>query len=207
MRRYQALPVGAVAAGLAALLVGCSGSESPKSAAPSETTSSVVDTTSSAAVTTPSVAVTTPTAAVTTDAGVTGEGACKYVTTAQASALAASPVKAGSERSVASGPVTFSYCNYIFDPGNAPGVIVAVASLGGDGASLFAQFRASEQSESDYQVVSGVGDEAFFSGQNLNVRSGDTGLILFVGRSNGYPRGPDGLPDEKKLAALVLSQV
>jgi len=40
--------------------------------------------------------------------------------------------------------VTFEYCDYIFDPGNAPGVTVAVADLGSSGVSFFDQFRQSK---------------------------------------------------------------
>jgi hypothetical protein len=101
--------------------------------------------------------------------------------------------------------VTFQYCKYIFDPGNAPGVLVAIADLGGNAKSLFAQFRASKGN--DVVPVSGVGDEAFYASENLNVRKGNTGLILFVGRNSGYPRGEKGIPDEKKLAALILPQL
>ena len=136
-----------------------------------------------------------------------GSGACKYVNVAQASALAGSKVRVGVSRTVASGPVTFQYCDYPFDPGNAPGVSVAVAELKGNGSALFAALRSSKQSEDNYQVVPGVGDEAFFANENLSVRKGETGLILFVGRANGYPRGPAGLADEKKLAALILAQI
>ncbi len=152
-------------------------------------------------VTTPSVVSTSP------SSGTVGTGACKYVTVAQASALATSPVKPGVNRSVPNGPVTFDYCDYIFDPGNSPGVLVAVADLQGNGPALFAAYRQSESTESDFQAVSGVGDEAFFAGTNLNVRKGDTGLILFVGRATGFPRGVDALPDEKQLAAIILPQL
>ena len=48
---------------------------------------------------------------------------------------------------------------------------------------------------------------AFFSGQNLNVRKGDKGVILYVGRATGSPRGVGALADEKKLAELVLPQL
>jgi hypothetical protein len=187
----------AAVAGLAGLLASCSSSSSSngKTSAPKTTASSAVTSSSST------------TAVTTTPAASTGKGACKYVTTAQASALAGSPVKAGVSRSLTTGPVPFEYCDYIFDPGNAPGVSVAVAKLNGNGPSLFAQYRASEQDESDYQIVQGVGDEAFFAGESLNVRKGDTGLILFVGRTNSLPRGPEGIPDEKSLAAIVLPQL
>ncbi|MDP1820294.1 MAG: hypothetical protein Q8K58_10455 [Acidimicrobiales bacterium] len=136
-----------------------------------------------------------------------GEGACQYVTTEQAGELAGSPVKPGVSRSLPSGPVTFEYCDFMFDPGNSPGVTVAVVDLEGQGEALFEQLRQSETSQSDFQAVEGVGDEAFFAGTNLNVRHGDTGLILFVGRANGSPRGPDAIPDEKRLAQLIIDQL
>src|SRR5215210_1751548 len=87
-----------------------------------------------------------------------GPGACKYVTTPEASALAASAVKPGVTRSLNSGPVTFEYCDYIFDPGNAPGVTVAVADLGSSGPSLFDQFRQSKATADEFQAVPGIGD-------------------------------------------------
>jgi hypothetical protein len=187
------------AIGLASALAGCGGSSSPEAESSSQTT------TPAAASTTAAAAVTTPTTAA---AVVTGSGtACRYVTQAQAASLATSPVKAGVGRSLPSGPVTFDYCDYIFDPGNAPGVSVAVANLGSGAAGLFAQFKQSKLSESDHQVVTGLGDEAFFAGQNLNVRKGDKGLILFVGRATGSPRGASALPDERRLAELVLPQL
>ena len=136
-----------------------------------------------------------------------GAGACRYVTTTQASGLATSPVKPGVARSLASGPVTFEYCDYIFDPGNAPGVTVAVADLGSNGVAYFDQFRQSKASSEEFQPVAGVGDEAFYGAGNLNVRKGNKGLILFVGRINSLPRGAKALPDEKQLAALVLPQI
>jgi hypothetical protein len=190
---------GAFAIGLAVVLAGCGGSSSPEAQPSSQTTAPA------AASTTVAAAVTTPTTAAAT---ATGSGsACRYVTTAQASALAMSPVKAGVGRSLPSGAITFDYCDYIFDPGNSPGVLVAVANLGSGAAGLFAQFKQSKLSESDHQVVAGVGDEAFFAGQNLNVRKGDKGVILFVGRATGFPRGAGALPDEKRLAELVLPQL
>lgn len=155
-----------------------------------------------------STAVPAPSVAATSAPAVSsGTGACKYVTTAQASGLAASPVKSGVSRSLATGPVTFEYCDYIFDPGNAPGVTVAVADLGSNGVSLFEQFRQSKTSADEFQAVSGVGDEAFYGSGNLNVRKGNKGLILYVGRNDSLPRGAGALPDEKQLAALVLPQL
>jgi len=81
-----------------------------------------------------------PSAAATTAPSVnTASGACKYVTTAEATSPATSPVKPGVSRSLTSGPVPFEYCDFIFDPGNSPGVTVAVADLAGNGPGLFAQ--------------------------------------------------------------------
>jgi hypothetical protein len=136
-----------------------------------------------------------------------GAGACKYLTTAQAAGLAASPVKPGVARTLATPPVTFEYCDYIFDPGNAPGVTVAVADLGTNGVSFFGQFRQSKATADEFQEVPGVGDEAFYGSGNLNVRKGNKGLILFVGRSDSLPRGAKAIPDEKQLAALILPQL
>ena len=169
--------------------------------------SSTATTASSPAATSATVAP-APTVAVTSaPSAVAGPGACRYVTTAQASGLAVSPVKAGVTRSAATGSVTFEYCDYIFDPGNAPGVTVAVADLGTNAVSLFAQFRQSKASADEFQEVTGVGDEAFYGSGNLNVRKGNKGLILYVGRIDSLPRGARALADEKQLAALILPQL
>lgn len=138
----------------------------------------------------------------------TGNGACSYLTVAQASQLAGSPVKAGVERHAQVDPITFAYCDYIFDPGNAPGVSVAVADLPGDPESLFQQFRAEKQgSDSDFQDVPGVGDAAFYADQNLNILLGDKGVVIYVGRATGSPRGPGAIPDEKAAAEIILPQL
>ena len=202
-RRRRARVVGV---GVALVLVfgaGCGDDSSPTASdsTAGDTTATTASATSVAGTPGPSVVGTSPSSAD------TKTGACKYVTTAEASALATSPVKPGVARSLTTGPVSFDYCDYIFDPGNSPGVIVAVADLQGNGPAFFEQYRQSEASESDFQEVSGVGDEAFFAGTNLNVRKGDTGLILFVGRATGSPRGPDAIPDEKALAALILPRL
>jgi hypothetical protein len=43
--------------------------------------------------------------------------------------------------------------------------------------------------------------------RSTNVRKGNKGLIVFVGRINSLPRGAKALPDEKQLAALILPQL
>lgn len=135
----------------------------------------------------------------------TGGDACKYVTAAQASALAGTPLTAGNNRTITQAAVPFNYCDYDFVGAKSPGVQVAVADLGSNGVSLFAQFKQS-QLEADSQDVSGVGDEAFYAHGNLNVRKGNTLVILGV-QTIGSPRGAAAIPDEKRLAALVLPQI
>lgn len=194
-RRYRAKTLMSLVV-IAALASACGGAGESSTA-----------TTAASAGTTPSTAPVTSVAVTPAPSAGGGSGACRYVTTAQAAGLAASPVKAGVARSLPTGPVTFEYCDYIFDPGNAPGVTVAVADLGTSGVSFFDQFRQSKKSSDEFQEVPGVGDEAFYGSGNLNVRKGNKGLILFVGRINSQPRGAKAVPDEKQLAALVLPQL
>lgn len=198
-RSRRAVQVGATVLLAALVTAGCGGGDD------TSTTSAGGTATTTAG--SPSTAGPTQTVGTNPASASTGTGACKYVSAAQASALATSAVKPGTNRSVPNGPVTFDYCDYIFDPGNSPGVLVAVADLAGNGPQYFAIYKQSEANESDFQDVAGVGDEAFFAGTNLNVRKGDTGLILFVGRNTGYPRGPDAIPDEIELAKLILPQI
>ena len=195
----------AAAGGLAVALAGCSSSGSGGNTASKPAAGSRSAPASSSAPTTAAASSSLVTSSA--PAAAKGKGACKYVTTAQAAGLARSKVKPGVSQSVPSGPVTFNTCTYIFDPGNAPGVLVSVVEFGSNGKALFAQFRADKQAHNDYAPVSGVGDEAFYASQNLNVRKGNIGLILFVGRNSGYPRAEKGIPDEKELAALILPQV
>lgn len=192
--RSTSLGVGRLAVVLAVmvLLAACGGND------PASSDAASTPTPTSAA----SEPVATPTAP---DAA--GEGACRYVSAQEAAGLATSAVKPGVSRTIASGSITFEHCDFIFDPGNSPGVTIAVAELGAQSKTLFAQYKQSKASDSDHQSVPGVGDEAFFAGQNLYVLTGDTGLILFVGRANGSPRGPDGIADEKKLAELVIGRL
>lgn len=121
--------------------------------------------------------------------------------------MAGTAVQPGKERSVPFGPgITASYCFYNFSPGNAPAVLVAVAELGSASKTLWNQYRQSEMSQSDFQEIGGVGDEAFYNDGNLHVRQGATGLILSVAKV-GAPRGIEALDDIKRLAALVLPRV
>ena len=40
-----------------------------------------------------------------------------------------------------------------------------------------------------------------------NLRRGSKGVILYVGRNTGFPRGVDGLPDQRRPADLILPQL
>jgi hypothetical protein len=188
---------------LAALVTtGCGGGDGDSTTAAGGTVTTVASS--------PSTAGPTQTVGTSPSSAAVGEGACKYVSAAQASALVTSPVKPGVTSSQTTGSVTFDYCTYVLDPGNSPGVLIAIADIPGNGAAGFAAFKQDQSQKSDFQDVPGVGDEAYFAGENLYVRKGNTGLILFVSQGNrngGYPRGTEGIPDEKALAAIILPQL
>lgn len=127
-------------------------------------------------------------------AAAAGPEACKYVTTAQASGFAGSAVRAGVSRSLATGPVTFEYCDYIFDSGNAPGVTVAVADLGSSGVSFFDQFRQSKATADKFQAVPASATrpstDPVASGGLRRWGGQDTGILR--GRRQLDPNAPPG---------------
>lgn len=195
--------VAAVVLAVTAAAGGCGGDGKNSGTA---ATSGGAATASTSAPATGAPATTPATSTVAVPAGGKGSGACRLLSTAEAAQVAGTAVQPGTEKAIPLGPVTASYCFYLFNPGNAPAVLVAVFKLGGAGRSLFDQFRQDKKSESDYQEVGGVGEEAFFASGNLNLRKGETGLILSV-QKMGPPRGIAGLADDKRLAALVLSRL
>jgi hypothetical protein len=77
--------------------------------------------------------------------------------------------------------------------------------LGSGAQALFGQYRQSLVSESDYQNVTGLGDEAFAAKGQLTVRKGQTGLIIDVGQNRGG--GAKELQAEKTLATLALGRL
>lgn len=203
--RPKVLGVAALVLAVTAAAGGCGGG-GKESGAPAGAGSlpPTTPTTTPPAATEPATAPATSPVAV--PAGGKGSGACGLVSTAEAAQLADTAVQPGTEKSIPFGPATAHYCFYNFKPGNAPAVLVAVFELGSAGRTLFEQFRQDKKSESDFQEVGGVGDEAFFGSGNLNLRKGGTGLILSV-QKMGPPRGIAGLDDDKRLAALVLSRI
>lgn len=77
--------------------------------------------------------------------------------------------------------------------------------LGSAGAALFAAYKQSLSSESDFKEVNGVGDEAFFAKGQLAVRQGGTGLIIDVGQNTGSVTGEQ--EKEQGLAMIALGRV
>jgi hypothetical protein len=127
-------------------------------------------------------------ATVSTPPQVTGSGACALITQDEAASALGASVPTGSD-TTASIPVTgvgsieADYCSYGSE------VLIARFDLGSAGAALFSQYRQSLSAESDFQVVGGVGDEAFFAKGQLAIRHGDTGLIVDVGQNTGSVSG------------------
>ncbi len=140
----------------------------------------------------------------TTPAQGSGSGACALLTQDEAASALGMPVPAGRDTSASFpvagvGSIDAQYCSYGSE------VLVARFDLGGVGASLFAQYRQSLTSESDFQLVGGVGDEAFFAKGQLAVRQGDTGLIVDVGQNTGSVPGEQ--EKEKSLVAAALGRL
>jgi hypothetical protein len=150
-------------------------------------------------------ATTTPAPATTTaPPQVIGTGACTLVTQDEAAAALGMPVPAGSATTASFpiegvGTIQAEYCSFGSE------VLLARFDLGSAGSTLFATYRQSLTSESDYQEVSGVGDEAFFAKGQLAVRQSDTGLIVDVGQNTGSISGEQ--EREKSLALAALARL
>lgn len=130
-------------------------------------------------------------------------GACGLITRQEAATALGAPVPAGTEKEIdvpmQGGSIKVQYCSYGSEVG------VGRFELGSGAQSLFSQYRKSLASESGYQNVEGVGDEAFAAKGQLAVRKGQTGLILDVGQARGG--GAKELRAEKTLAALALDRM
>lgn len=130
-------------------------------------------------------------------------GACGLITREEAATALGAAVPAGAEKAMdipmQGHSVKAQYCFY--------GTEVAIArfELGSGAQSLFGQYRQSLASESDYEAVKGVGDEAFVAKGQLVVRKGQTGLIIDVGQARGG--GPREVAAEKTLAAHAVGRI
>ncbi len=129
--------------------------------------------------------------------------ACALVTRAEAASAAGGPVPAGAATAMKfpmqGASIEAQYCLYGSD------VAVGRLKMGSDAQSIFAKYRQSLQSKSDYQDVSGVGDEAFIAKGQLAARKGTTGLIIDVGQARGG--GSKEVQAEKALAVLAISRM
>ena len=133
-----------------------------------------------------------------------GSGACARVTQDEAATALGSQVPAGIDTTAAlpvqgAGSIDAQYCSYGSE------VLVARFDLGSAGAALFAAYKQSLSSESDFKEVSGVGDEAFFAKGQLAVRQGGTGLIIDVGQNTGSVTGEQ--EKEQGLAMIALGRL
>ena len=130
-------------------------------------------------------------------------GACGLITRAEAAAALGAPVPAGVE-TVMEVPmqgqaVEAQYCLFGSE------VLIARFELGSGAEALFDRYRQSLASESGYQSVAGVGDEAFAAKGQLAARTGHTGLIVDVGQARGG--GAPELEAEKGLAKRAVGRM
>jgi hypothetical protein len=148
-------------------------------------------------------AATSPATTATTPPEVSGSDACTLVTQDEAAEVLGSSVPPPSEDtfSIPVGGTTLEEQVCLF----GSQVLVARFDLGGVASALFDQYRASLQSESDFEEVSGVGEEAFFAKGQLALRQGETGLIVDVGQNLGTT--PDEQEKEKALAAIAIGRL
>lgn len=133
-----------------------------------------------------------------------GSGPCALVTQDEAANVVGAPVPPSSERSFllplnGVGSIKERVCTFGSE------VLVAELDLGSGAPVLFAQYRSSLSSESDFKTVSGLGDEAFFAKGQLAVRKGGTGLIVDVGQNTGTTSNE--AAKEQALATIALGRI
>ena len=143
------------------------------------------------------------TSSATTPVVIMGSGPCSLVTQDEAAEVYGSPVPASTERSFSFPVGDASLDEQVCMFGSE--VLLARIDMGSAASTLFAQYKASLQGESDFEEVSGVGEEAFFAKGQLNVRQGNTGLIVDIGQNTGSVPGEQ--DKEKALAAIALGRL
>lgn len=134
------------------------------------------------------------------DAAVTA--VCGLITRQEAATALGAAVPAGAEKvwdfALKGGSIKASSCFFGTE------VSITRFDLGANASGLFGQYRQSLTAKSDYQNVSGVGDEAFLAKGQLAVRKGKSGFIVDVGQARGG--GAKELKAEKALATLALTR-
>ena len=138
-------------------------------------------------------------------------GVCGLVTRQEAAAALGAPLPAGAEKTMDSPlqggtMIKMQSCFY------GSGVVVARYELGSGAQTLFGKYRqefASQPVASDYQNVTGIGDEAFSAKGQLMIRKGQTGLLvgLSAGDRQNKRVAARQLEAEKTLAALALGRL
>ena len=130
------------------------------------------------------------------------EGACDLVTRAEAAKALGAAVPAGVEKNVtmpAAGGAKGLICQF------GPEVMLARFALGSSGRATFGKYRKSLGSATGYHDVRGLGDEAFTAKGQLNVRRGNTGLIIDVGQNRRVLKNE--LAAERSLAAAAIARL
>jgi hypothetical protein len=131
------------------------------------------------------------------------EAACDLVTRGEAARTLGAPVAAGIEKSFTlplkgAGALRAQYCLYGSD------LIMGRVALGTAGRATFGRYRKSLAGTAGFHEVTGIGDEAFTARGQLNVRRGNTTIIIDVGQSRAVP---DDLAAERVLAAMAIPRL
>jgi hypothetical protein len=132
------------------------------------------------------------------------EAACDLVTRAEASRSLGAAVAAGIEKTMTlnvrgAGALRAQYCLFGSD------LILGRVAMGSSGRVTFGQYRRSLAGTTGFHEVSGIGDEAFTARGQLNVRRGNTTLIIDVGQARGTV--PNDLAAERSLAAMAIPRL
>jgi hypothetical protein len=131
------------------------------------------------------------------------EAACDLVTRGEASRALGAPVAAGIEKSMTlsvkgAGAVRAQYCLYGSE------LVMGRLALGTTGRATFGRYRKSLAGTAGFHEVTGIGDEAFTARGQLNVRRGNTTIIIDVGQSRAIPND---LAAERVLAAMAIPRL
>lgn len=129
---------------------------------------------------------------------------CALVTRAEAARALGAPVPAGTERQLdlplAGGTrVRTQFCFY------GPDVVIGRYALGSRGRATFGRHRRALAAEPGFRAVVGVGDEAFAARGRLNVRRGNTGIVIDVAQPRGTT--PREAAAERSLAAMAVARM
>jgi len=130
------------------------------------------------------------------------EAACDLVTRGEASHALGASVATGIEKSMTlavkgAGAVNAQYCVYGSD------LVMGRVALGSTGRVTFGQYRRSLAGTAGFHEVAGIGDEAFSARGQLNVRRGNTTIIIDVGQSRTMPSEAA----ERSLAAMAIPRL